>query len=428
MKKLFFRFIFEQYIVYKFIKFVLILKKADLTTGVELDAALNNNREETNEFPVDYFDKTENSDDDFDFEYEYTSVINDDLNRILQAYDGLTSAELFLMQHQYHQLILRKDSISSVSNKNADEEKESLKAAALNESQNQQINLDQYSAKKESKREDANRNTVDSEDKSPERLEEMESKNKEKKRKAKDSAERSAEMYNIFKRMMVKKKYVLSTIKFEKEFGYNFRRLNKLANPKQIKQSASANSMLKSRPLTASLFANSVSSEIKLNRPRTATLIQQSIETSNDNNNNNEQINQASSATDPDFYEPFRLSPSLMNQEWPYEVEFDKPTIRLNKRTVSAKGNKNPNKCYTCKKLPIVSINVTSECQQTATNSASATSANAQAENKSQKKQNGKVKANLSGDLSNQNYNISNLCIVRQDTSIGVYKKVTNLI
>lgn len=152
-------------------------------------------------------------------------------------------------------------------------------------------------------------------------------------------SEKNAEMFNIFKRMMVKKKYVLSTIKFEKEFGFTFRRYNKL--------------IAKMRPSTATQVSSSVNTnDLKpSNRPRTACFTENEV---NDMNKSS-----LAAPNQADLYEPFRLSPTVINQqEWPYEVELDLDRPKLFKRLQSSKSNKSSsqNRCYPCKKLPVVNV------------------------------------------------------------------------
>jgi hypothetical protein len=378
-------------------------------------------------------------------------VINDDLTRILQAYDGMVSADQFLKQHQYAQslatatLIKREDSKVSP---NSQQEPQSHKTDTDQE-QNEQVN---ESPNDDQLNEPTNKDTkVEETSTTVEKaLIGTESDEEKRRRKAREAAEKSAEMFNIFKRMMVKKKYVLSTIRFEKEYGYSYKRfakMNTMAKPKQ----AAATPAPKSRPYTASLFANAVSSEVKLNRPRTATLIQSHASTSPDltvitpvvnsnqiNSCDNPEPGNVFGAGNADFYEPFRLSPTLMAQTWPYEVDFDKPapavaasatrsgTAASGKRSGAQSAKSNKNKCYTCKKLPVVGAN-----NQTASETSQPNGVNANGSSTSNaqpKKSTTKAKTQAAnGEAKEQQVNAANAnsLIKSVDSSGSLVKKVS---
>ena len=74
--------------------------------------------------------------------------------------------------------------------------------------------------------------------------------------------ERAKDSYLMLKRMLVKKKYVLATLKAEKEMATKRNRANNRKN-----------GGTKSRPVTASTNLSVVSSEVKLTRPKTVNVI-----------------------------------------------------------------------------------------------------------------------------------------------------------
>ena len=127
----------------------------------------------------------------------------------------------------------------------------------------------------------------------------------------------------------------------------------------------------------------------KISRPKTVNM---TVNHSNPNaqsiefNSNTNQADMISSldqnlknALDEDFfYEPFRISPSTINnQQWPFEIDFDKSLVKTSnsnsqkndKRQQSSKNNKNNNKCYPCKKLPLIKTATSLDKTEQPTNS-----------------------------------------------------------
>ena len=183
------------------------------------------------------------------------------------------------------------------------------------------------------------------------------------------------DMYNLLKRMMVKKKYVLHTIRQETLYKKSkLRRVNSNGNLQQVQQqrpSTAAASMTNSEQQLAELPQRQKS--LKLNRPKTANNV--IVVNANKPNPSNEKAISMSSLLNPDnfaskiiannralksnalaeddYYHPFRLSPTcLQSQTWPFELEFDKYVKR---RTFICKKSV---KCFQCRKLPNMKLEV----------------------------------------------------------------------
>ena len=164
--------------------------------------------------------------------------------------------------------------------------------------------------------------------------------------------------------MMVKKKYVLHTIRQETLYKKSkLRRVNSNGNLQQRPSTAAA-SMTNSEQQLAELPQRQKS--LKLNRPKTANNV---IVVNNKPNPPSDKSTSMSSLLNPDnfaskiiannralksnalaeddYYHPFRLSPTcLQTQTWPFELEFDKYVKR---RTFICKKSV---KCFQCRKLP----------------------------------------------------------------------------
>jgi hypothetical protein len=279
-----------------------------------------NNEDLNNSDLCNYQEYDDDYDQDLDdYEYQYKEVLSEHLIKIFQSYDGVLSADLFLKQPNFNDLL---DS--------------HVRQVVEN------LNKEEIEIKKEDegRKEEDEENDWDTDSYREQKLVEKQKDKEEKEKKRKEEIRKSIEQFDIFKRMMIKKKYVLATVKHEKEYGYNRRTKLKSKNSNSVKSSLS-------RPYTASLFANSVSSDVKLNRPRTATTLMLEKE--------NTALTPTNVQSDSDyFYEPYRLSSSLNKEPWPFELDFDPITTKKNKKISSASKSTKNSKCFPCKKFPIV--------------------------------------------------------------------------
>lgn len=196
-----------------------------------------------------------------DYEYEYTDAIGDELRRLLDRYDGTQTAELFLKQQlppleQYVAQTLLLTSSDENEETTDDENEEEKDKEDEEDEEEAQMEGDEKQFKEEMKRK---------------RLVEREM-----------ALERARASFLMLKRMMVKKKYVLATLRVEKEAA-NRRNTSNRVNA--IRKSAS---LVKSRPVTAanetnnavsnssaSFFSNSnnANNNNKLARPKTVNII-----------------------------------------------------------------------------------------------------------------------------------------------------------
>ena len=191
-------------------------------------------------------------------------------------------------------------------------------------------------------------------------------------------------MYNILKRMLVKKKYAMHTIRLENISKRNRTRRSVITQQQQQQ----VQQQQKTRPVTAgtqtpnnlspsqaAVINEPQSNAPKLNRPKTVNVVPVKLENINgqkvkldEQKASNEIKSDNGMPTRTPFtlfeeeclYEQFRLSPTtIKSQMWPYELEFDKFT---KKKSTSSNSKKNP-KCFPCKKLPLVKVELPIEAE-----------------------------------------------------------------
>lgn len=204
-----------------------------------------------------------------------------------------------------------------------------------------------------------------------------------------DSSTNFSDMYNLLKRMMAKKKYVMHTVKQENFYKKNkLKKMNAMSNQAQLNQT----NQLKLRPSTASASVTEQSTplsnidklnlarsqKIKLNRPKTANTLPIKFNNNQQETRNSEMtivktdkikmLNISSnsilnSIKEEEFYHPFRSTlPS--DTTWPFEIEFDRYVKKRNycssNINICPNSYKNNLRNYPIKKLPVMKPEITS--------------------------------------------------------------------
>ena len=191
---------------------------------------------------IHYWDKYHNLDEnrDDDYEYEYGEIISEEFRQVFDRYDATLTADQFIKQQlpppQYY---LPKIQTKLLPSRQQQNEQIEIKPTftTSNESSNKEIGNTQHdndsgiSATSSNQNNQSKSNTTNPQSK--------------------------FEMYHILKRMMVKKKYVLATIKLEKESNNKKPRLKRGST----NLNAQANS-IKPRPITAATVPESKSNTI----------------------------------------------------------------------------------------------------------------------------------------------------------------------
>ena len=357
------------------------------------------------EYQASYFDKKLSNqefdleNDDFEYEYEYTEVLHDDFRKVFDKYDASLTADQFIKQSlppaAHYLPKLQNKSI----NKRVAREKSNVEPTpTVNKENEQEKSGEQESQASEENPKEPSSNNINQEDSgiSSGSNSLTRAANQEKEKEPKEKKEpisnprnppKTFDMYHILKRMMVKKKYALATIKQEKESNnkkMKIKRNNTLplstapptANANNNNSNNNNGGLQKQRPSTAAINLLEIQqlqqqnqiqqqqqqqqlqqqNQTKLSRPRTVNIIP--IKLNDGSSENNEiatsfDINYKNALDEDFFYEPFRISPTtITNQQWPFEVDYDKP--KVNRKQSSKSKNSNNSKCYTCKKLPVI--------------------------------------------------------------------------
>jgi hypothetical protein len=303
----------------------------------EMEKLLNYQQvdEKNEQFPASYFDPNIN---DGDYNYRYKKVLNNQFQQIFDQFDGNLPVEVLLKQ-----TLSTNDYFSSLNSSNA----------AISHNENPRKSSIRLKSGKNRKNDDVG-DTV--------------------------FVNKDYEMYNILKRMMVKKKYEAATIKYEKGNSSDKQRKRRCQSSIYIttnasnlganssNSSSSGNIKIKTRPVSslsaltpsANSLSNIANSSI-LSKPFTEdddeegenldknedyTIVVQTIRCVKCKKKFKSKQFGRDTPSDGDLYDEFKISnETLKKNEWPYELDTND---EIQKKTKSKLF-----KCYSCANIPV---------------------------------------------------------------------------
>ena len=228
---------------------------ASAQPDTEKDREANADFQTVTEYPANYFDTrrrnihywdkfhnlNENNFDDYEF--EYGEIISEEFRKVFDKYDGTLTADQFIKQQlpppQYYLPRIQTRAQTS---------RQSHPQTAENSDATCKDSLDPASNSSDYK--DSSATSGNQEDSG------ISTSSNSQRPKTSASPQNKFEMYHILKRMMVKKKYALATVKLEKEGNKQKPRLKRATSNFNAQTNA-----LKSRPTTAAMAASMIDSK-----------------------------------------------------------------------------------------------------------------------------------------------------------------------